>query len=116
MRMSAFTASIMGAHGADCLSAELVGKTPRPLSFAYLAQAIALGQGNAMFLPLSPDDQARPPYITGRLGALTREVFVRFVVAAVLAQRRFPGLFMWLGKRRYEQAHHHEQAMELHQI
>lgn len=116
VRMSAFTASIMGAHGADCLSAELAGKTPRPLSFAYLAQAIALGKGNAIFLALSPDDQARPPYITGRLGALTREVFVRFVVAAVLAQRRFPGLFMWLGKRRYEQAQRHKQVMGLHQV
>ena len=57
-----------------------------------------------MFLPLSPDDQARPPYITGQVGALTREVFIRFVIAATLAQQRFPGLFTWLGKRRYEQA------------
>src|SRR5712691_10688938 len=35
--MSAFTATIMGAYGADCLSAVLRSKTPRPLSFAYLA-------------------------------------------------------------------------------
>jgi NADH dehydrogenase FAD-containing subunit len=114
VRMSAYTASIMGAHGADCLNAMLVGKTPKPLSFAYLAQAIALGQHNAMFLTLSPDDQARPPYITGRLGAFTREVFIRFVIAATLAQHRFPGLFVWLGKRRYEQAQH--QAMRLHHV
>ena len=114
VRMSAFTASIMGAHGADCLSAMLVGKTPKPLSFAYLAQAIALGQHNAMFLTLSPDDQARPPYITGRLGAFTREVFIRFVIAATLAQHRFPGLFVWLGKRRYEQAQRRKRAIEEH--
>ncbi len=112
VRMSAFTASIMGAHGADCLSAELAGKTPRPLSFAYLAQAIALGQHNAIFLTLSPDDKARPPYITGRLGAFTREVFVSFVVKATLAQQRFPGLFTWIGKRRYEQAQRRELARE----
>ena len=114
VRMSAFTASIMGAHGADCLSAMLVGKKPEPLSFAYLAQAIALGQHNAMFLTLSPDDQARPPYITGRLGAFTREVFIRFVIAATLAQHRFPGLFTWLGKRRYEQAQRRKRAIEEH--
>src|SRR6266487_6144740 len=47
VRMSAYTAGIMGAHGADCLSAILAGKTPKPLSFAYLAQAIALGRHNA---------------------------------------------------------------------
>jgi NADH dehydrogenase FAD-containing subunit len=114
VRMSAYTASIMGAHGADCVSAMLTGSTPKPLSFAYLAQAIALGQRHAMFLTLSPDDQARPPYITGRVGAFTREVFIRFVIAATLAQHRFPGLFVWLGKRRYEQAQH--QAMRLHHV
>jgi NADH dehydrogenase FAD-containing subunit len=104
VRMSAYTASIMGAHGADCVSARLTGSTPKPLSFAYLAQAIALGQRHALFLTLSADDQVRPPSITGRLGAFTREVFIRFVIAATMAQQRFPGLFVWLGKRRYEQA------------
>ena len=104
VRMSAFTAGIMGAHGADSLSAILAGKTPKPLSFAYLAQAIALGRHNAIFLTLTPDDRPRPPYITGWLGSLTREAAVNFVVKATLAQRRFPGLFTWLGKGRYEQA------------
>jgi NADH dehydrogenase FAD-containing subunit len=104
VRMSAYTASIMGAHGADCVSARLTGSTPKPLSFAYLAQAIALGQRHTLFLTLSADDQVRPPSITGRLGAFTREVFIRFVIAATMAQQRFPGLFVWLGKRRYEQA------------
>jgi NADH dehydrogenase FAD-containing subunit len=103
VRMSAFTAGIMGAHGADCLRAELAGKTPKPLSFAYTAQAIALGQHHAIFFPLSPDDKAIPPYITGRFGAFTREAFIGFVVTATLAQRRFPAMFAWLGKGRYEQ-------------
>jgi len=114
VRMSAFTASIMGAHGADCLSAMLVGKMPKPLSFAYLAQAIALGRGHAIFFTLSPDDRPRPPYITGRLGSLIREAVVNFVVIAALAQRRFPGLFAWLGKGRYEQAQRLSRASEEH--
>jgi len=104
VRMSAFTAGIMGAHGADCLSAMLTGSTPKPLSFAYLAQAIALGHHHAIFFPLSPDDRPRPPYITGWLGSLVRAAAVNFVMKATLVQRRFPGLFMWLGKGRYEQA------------
>jgi NADH dehydrogenase len=114
VRMSAFTASIMGAHGADCLSALLMGSTPKPLSFAYLAQAIALGRHNAIFFPLSPDDRPRPPYITGWVGALTREAAIRFVVAATLAQRRFPGLFTWLGKGGYEQTQRRKRALEEH--
>src|SRR6266571_36174 len=97
VRMSAFTASIMGAHAADCLSAMLTGQTPKPLSFAYLAQAIALGRHHAIFFPLSPDDWPRSPSVTGWLGALIRAAAVSFVVTATLAQRRFPGLFAWLG-------------------
>jgi NADH dehydrogenase FAD-containing subunit len=103
VRMSAFTASIMAAHAADCLSAELADKAPKPLSFAYVGQAVALGQNNAIFLPLTPDDRPKRPSITGQLGAFTREAFVGFVVAATLAQQRFPGMFSWVGKGRYEQ-------------
>jgi NADH dehydrogenase FAD-containing subunit len=114
VRMSAFTASIMGAHGADCLRAILSGKTPTPLSFAYVAQAIALGRHHAIFFPLSPDDRPRPPYITGRVGALTREFFIGFVIAATLAQQRFPGMFAWPGKGRYEQAQRQKRALEEH--
>ncbi|MFL5591772.1 MAG: NAD(P)/FAD-dependent oxidoreductase [Ktedonobacteraceae bacterium] len=114
VRMSAFTASIMGAHAADCLSAMLTGQTPKPLSFAYLAQGIALGRNHAIFFPLSPDDRPRPPYITGWLGALIRVAAVSFVVTATLAQRRFPGLFAWLGKGRYEQAQRLSLAKEEH--
>src|SRR3989440_5613712 len=104
VRMSAFTASIMGAHAADCLSAILTGQTPKPLSFSYLAQAIALGRHHAIFFPLSADDRPRPPYITGWVGSLVRAAAVNFVVTATLVQRRFPGAFAWLGKGRYEQA------------
>jgi len=112
VRMSAFTAGIMGAHGADCLSAILTGKKPKPLSFAYLAQAIALGRHHGIFFLLTPEDQPRPPYITGWLGSLAREGALRFVVTAMLVQRRLPGLFVWPGKGRYEQAQRQKQALE----
>jgi NADH dehydrogenase FAD-containing subunit len=61
VRMSAYTASIMGAHGADCVSAMLTGSTPKLLSFAYLAQAIALGQRHALFLTLSAKEERHDP-------------------------------------------------------
>lgn len=102
----------MGAHGADSQSAVLKGKKPRPLSFVYLAQAIALGRGHGIFFLLTPEDQPRPPYIAGRLGLLAREGAVRFVVAAMLVQRRLPGLFMWPGKGRYEKAQRDRPVLE----
>jgi NADH dehydrogenase FAD-containing subunit len=101
MRMSAVTATILGAHGADCLSAVLRGKQPKPLSFAYAGQGIALGRGNAIGFNNYPADRPNPPYFTGRLGYETREVFVRYLAASAWIERRFPGSFFWLGKRRY---------------
>jgi len=108
VRMSAVTATIMGAHGADCLSAALRGKTPRPLSFAHLGQGIALGRHNAIGFNNYPDDKPYPPYFTGWLGYLIREGFVRYLATAT--QR--PEIFVWLGKRRYERAQRRQQARE----
>jgi NADH dehydrogenase len=108
VRMSAVTATIMGAYGADSLSAVLLGKTPRPLSFAYLGQGIALGRHNAIGFNNYPDDKPNPPYFTGWLGYLIREGFVRYLAAAT--QR--PRIYVWLGKRRYERAQRRQKARE----
>ncbi len=106
VRMSAVTATIMGAHGSDSLSAVLRGKTPKPLSFAYLGQGIALGRHNAIGFNNYPDDTPRPPYFTGWLGYLIREGFVRYL--AIATQR--PGIFVWVGKRRYGRAQRRQQT------
>ncbi len=117
VRMSAFTATIMGAHGADCLSAVLRGKTPRPLSFAYVGQGIALGRHNAIGFNNYPADKPNAPYFTGWLGYQIREGFVRLLAAAVQH-----GALVWIGKRRYETAQRRQQAkakknsMRLHQV
>jgi NADH dehydrogenase len=122
VRMSAVTAAIMGAHGADSLSAVLHGKAPRPFSFAYLGQGIALGRHNAIGFNNYPDDRPIPPYFTGWLGYQIREAFVRYLAAAPRFERRWPGLFVWPGKHRYEAAQRQQQAkakkdsMQLHQV
>src|SRR6266566_1949548 len=105
VRMSAVTATIMGEHGADCLSATLRGKTPRPLSFAYIGQGIALGRHNAIGFNNYPDDKPIPPYFTGWLGYLIREGFVRYLAIAVQH-----GAIVWPGKGRYERAQRRQQA------
>jgi NADH dehydrogenase FAD-containing subunit len=112
VRMSAVTAAIMGAHGADSLSAVLHGKMPKPFSFAYLGQGIALGRHNAIGFNNYPDDKPIPPYFTGRLGYEIREAFVRYLAAAPWFERRLPGLFVWPGKRRYETAQRQQQVKE----
>ncbi len=104
VRMSAFTAAIMGAHGADCLSATLHGQTPRPFSFAYLGQGIALGRHDAIGFGNYPDDTPHAPYLTGRSGLELREFFVRYLADAASLERHWPGLFFWVGKNRYAES------------
>ena len=107
VRMSAVTATIMGAHGADSLSAVLRGKAPRPFSFAYLGQGIALGRHNAIGFNNYPDDKPFPPYFTGELGYQIREGFVRLLATAARH-----GMIVWPGKGRYERAQRRQQVSE----
>lgn len=104
VRMSAYTAIIMGAHGADCLNALLQGQTPRPFSFAYMGQGIALGRRNAIGFPKSADDRPHSPYFTGWLGYGFRRFFLPVITALPALERRWPGFFFWTGKGRFAAA------------
>ena len=101
VRMAALTATIMGAHVADNISAQVQHKTARPLSFAYIGQGIALGPGNAIGFNNYPNDRPTPPYFTGRLGYEGREFFVRLLANLSKFERRWPGITFWPGKGRY---------------
>lgn len=103
IRMSAFTALVTGRHVAESLSQTLRAKKPRPLSFAYYGQAIALGRRNAIFFTIYPADKAAPPYLMGRLGYLAREFFVKFALALPRLERR-PGFLYVMGQGRYAAA------------
>ncbi len=101
VRMSAYTAVIMGAHGADTLAAAVQGKTPNPLSFIYIGQAIALGPKDAIGFATLPADNPRAPFFTGRVGFEFREFFVRLLADFPGYEKRFPGSFFWFGKGRF---------------
>ena len=103
MRMSAFTALATGVHAADCLSRVVRGKSPRPLSFVYYGQAIALGRNDAIGFPIFPADKATPPYFVGRFGFLYREFFVNLAISFPRIER-WPGIFNLQGKGRYAAA------------
>lgn len=100
VRMSGFTASITGAHAADCVANVLSGRTPKPLSFAYVGQGIALGRKDVIGFSTYPYGTAHSPMFTGWVGVRVREFFVNFLGSAAILERRFP--FYWLGKGRYK--------------
>ena len=99
VRMSAFTASITAAHAADCVASVLSGRTPKPLSFAYVGQGIALGRKDVIGFSTYPYGDAHAPMFTGWIGVRIREFFVNFLGNAASLERRFP--FYWIGKGRY---------------
>jgi NADH dehydrogenase FAD-containing subunit len=105
LRMAAVTAVVMGAHAADCLAAELKGRTPRPLGFWWLGQGISLGRRDAVGFNNFPDDVQRGPLFTGRLGMSIRELFVHYLAALPAFERLWPGSFLWLGPRRPTEDH-----------
>jgi hypothetical protein len=95
--------------------------------FAVAVSQIGLWQGRLAFFPgpILPSTVGlvgslvnESDTFTGRFGYLIREGFVRYLAAAT--QR--PGIFVWLGKRRYEHAQHRQQvkakkhAMQLHRV
>jgi NADH dehydrogenase FAD-containing subunit len=101
VRMAAFTATVMGAHCADCLSAAIRKQQPKPLSFAYAGQAISLGQRDAIGFNIYPDDRPHGPYFTGPRASQVRNIFVRLLANLPKIERRWPGSFRWFGTKRY---------------
>jgi NADH dehydrogenase len=76
IQMGAFTATVTGAHAADCVHDVLGGRQPRRLSFVYYGQAIALGRKDVVGFNRFPDGKAHWPTFTGPLGVRSREFFV----------------------------------------
>ncbi|MEP6986509.1 MAG: FAD-dependent oxidoreductase [Chloroflexota bacterium] len=104
VRMSAFYAAVSGANVADCLALEARGQTPKPFSFAYYGQAIALGEHNAVAFSIYPDDKPRGPMLTGKAGYNLRAFFLGFFGILPNLERRMPGALFWTGKGRYAAA------------
>lgn len=104
LRMSAFTALILGAHGADCVSDILHGRAPKPLSFAYIGQGIALGHGDGIGFSKTADDIARAPYFTGRIAASIRAFGLNYLATSAERDKHPLGAYLWTGKGRYARA------------
>jgi len=95
IRMAAYTATITGAHAADCLYNAIHGIQQRPLNFAYLGQGIALGRHDAVDFNNFPDDKSKWPMLTGEVAVYGREFFVNLLGNFPNIERHFPGLHFW---------------------
>jgi NADH dehydrogenase FAD-containing subunit len=98
-RMSAYAALVSGAYAADAILDEANGRQPRPFSFSAYGQGVAIGRVGVGFATFPDDTQSRF-LITGRTGYHLRNVFVRFLVVLIKMERKFPGLFFTIGRKR----------------
>src|SRR5207244_6539771 len=101
VRMSLYTALLMGAHAADTLAAHLNGRTPTAFGFSYAALALSLGRRDGVVQFLDPNSDGPQQYIiTGSLANRLREVFVHLAVQIIRLQRNLPWIFYWPGMNR----------------
>ena len=80
IRMACATASPMGAYVADELAAHLTGVAHRPYEFAYAGRCISLGRRAGLVQLVDADDRPKEQIITGRMGALIKELICRYSV------------------------------------
>jgi NADH dehydrogenase FAD-containing subunit len=101
VRMSLYTAITMGAHGADCLAAQLNGQTPVAFGLSYFALGLSLGRRDGVFQFLNWDtDTPLNVIVTGRLANSMREFFVHFALWAIKIQRTAPWVFSGPGRNK----------------
>jgi NADH dehydrogenase len=98
-RLSAFVALVSGAHAADVIMAQRAKRPLRAFSFSTFGQGVAIGRGGVGFFSY-PDDRQRLFILEGRPARRVRDFFVWFVTYTLRLERRFPGFFLWPGRRR----------------
>ena len=92
---------MMGAHGADCVAAQLKDQRPTAFGLSYYALGLSLGRNDSVFQFLNWNTDAPLNLIlTGKLANECREFFVRFAFWAIRIQRTAPWVFEWPGKRK----------------
>ena len=99
VRMSLYTAIMMGAHGADTLAAQLRGEAPSAFGLSYVALGLSLGRRDGVFQLLDGNQDTPLRFIlTGRLANRMREFFVAFALWSIRVQRVAPWSFTWPGR------------------
>jgi NADH dehydrogenase len=110
-RMSAYAALVTGAYAADFILAERAARPSLPFSYSAYGQGVAIGRVGVGFTSY-PDDRRARFLVTGRTGQRMRNLFVWFLVVLLKAERRHPGMFFAIGRRRvsWQQANQAMQA------
>jgi NADH dehydrogenase FAD-containing subunit len=97
--MSCQVAFPTGAHAADLLHAEALGRPSdearAAFDLGFVARCVSLGSRHAVLQWTTPDDVARERAWTGRAAVAAKWIQLRGTVAAFGVERRVPGALHW---------------------
>jgi NADH dehydrogenase FAD-containing subunit len=94
-RMGCALAMPMGAHAADNVVRSIRGESPMAFRFGYAGQCISLGRRRALVQLVTPEDRPRDRFVSGRMGALVKELISTLVIGALRVERLFAGAYSW---------------------
>lgn len=97
LRMGCATAMPLGAHAADVVVAAVRGEPPRAFRFGFVIQCVSLGRRRGLIVRVDHGDRPIGRLITGRTGALVKELVCRMVIGTIRLERALPGIYTWPG-------------------
>lgn len=98
LRMACAVALPMGAHTADNVLALLNNQPQEAFNFGYFVQCVSLGRHRGLLQFVNPDDSPQEKILTGRRGALVKEMICQFAFRSLQFERIVPGAHWWPGK------------------
>lgn len=93
IRMACATALPMGGHAAENISAKIAGKPEKTFEFRYYWRCLSLGRGDGLVQMVNADDTPRDQIITGKGGAVFKEMICRMTINVLRLERHMPGLY-----------------------
>jgi len=96
LRMSGYAAGPLGARAADTVLSRIAGTEPAVIDLAFTGACVSLGRHAGVRQLGRKDDTAVNVFISGRLGAVIKELTCKFVVSKrIRLEARKPGAMIW---------------------
>jgi len=76
----------MGVHAAEGIARAVAGGTPRPFRFGYAIRCVSLGRRSGLVQQVDEADRAVERALTGRAGAIVKELVCRSTVLSIRAE------------------------------
>ncbi|CAN5559126.1 FAD-dependent oxidoreductase [soil metagenome] len=94
LRMGCVTAIPLAIHAAENLARTVSGQAEQPFQFGYLIRCISLGRHNGLIQFVDVADRPRDRVLTGRVGAMVKELILHYVMWSLQFERRF-AFYRW---------------------